>query len=181
MLFFNCLSKILQEAILLVPKIANPETHPKIAQVLLERQRPDAALILLRCAGSDDLPASVEAATGTTSLEEAVNAIRVRIEYGLMTEAFIYQRAYCDKVKDSEMKLQQVELLVSEMCAFCLERGLADRMIELPWNLVEEKYLHKCLLDRASEKPESSCGSLLVVFYLQVCFTNLPICLVVMI
>lgn len=180
MLFLNCLSKILQEAILLLPTIANPETHPKIAQVLLERQRPDAALTLLRCTGSDDLSASVEAASGSTSLEEAVNAMRVRVEYGLMTEAFMYQRAYCGKVKDSEMKLQQVELLVSEMCALCLERGLADRMIELPWNHLEEKYLHKFLLDRASQKPESTCGSLLVVFYLQVYFTKLPICLIVM-
>ncbi|KAJ4807003.1 ubiquitin-protein ligase [Rhynchospora pubera] len=163
----NHSDQALEEAILLLPKIANPETHPKIAQVLLERQRPDAALTLLRCTGSDDLPASAETATGATSLKEAVNAVRVRIEYGLLTEAFIYQRSYCAKVKDSDVKLQQVELIVSEMCALCVERGLADRMIELPWNHQEEKYLHKCLLDKASEKPESTSGSLLVVFYLQ--------------
>jgi E3 ubiquitin-protein ligase HOS1 len=119
--------------------------------------------------------------TDPTSLEEVVTAIRVRIEHGLTTEAFIYQRAYYGKIKDSETKLQQVELLVSEMCAFCLERGLADRMIELPWNHLEETYLHKFLLDRANEKLESTCGSLLVVFYVQVYLTKLPICLVVMI
>ncbi|RWW26187.1 hypothetical protein GW17_00009452 [Ensete ventricosum] len=41
-------------------------------------------------------------------------------------------------------------------------------MIELPWNSDEEKHLHKCLFDHGSQNPSSTCGSLLVVFYLQV-------------
>lgn len=40
-------------------------------------------------------------------------------------------------------------------------------MLELPWNSDEEKYIHKCLLDYATEDPLRTTGSLLVVFYIQ--------------
>ncbi|KAJ8497986.1 hypothetical protein OPV22_008538 [Ensete ventricosum] len=43
----------LQEAINLLPEVAGPEIHPKIAQVLLERQHADVALSILRCSGRD--------------------------------------------------------------------------------------------------------------------------------
>lgn len=115
---------------------------------------------------------------------EAVTAVRVRIECGLLTEAFMSQRMYYSKAK--EMSLKHVpnlrfsnpsntefwvylsEVLVTEICHLCNRRNLIDRMIELPWNSDEEQHLHKCLFDYASQDPSSTCGSLLVVFYLQV-------------
>ncbi|OMO52554.1 hypothetical protein COLO4_37109 [Corchorus olitorius] len=162
----------------LLPEISGPATHPKIAQVLLERQNPEAAQMVLRCSGRDVVSQLV-------SLSEAVTIVRVKMECALLTEAFTYQRMLCTKVRDKKFKygpsgdafddmkgqcrswMDWVEVLVSEICCLCIRRNLVDRMIELPWNSDEEKYIHKCLLDQATAHPLTTIGSLLVVFYLQ--------------
>ncbi|XP_057799708.1 E3 ubiquitin-protein ligase HOS1-like isoform X1 [Salvia miltiorrhiza] len=163
----------LKEACRLLPEIASPHIHPKVAQTLLERQNPDAALMTLRWSGR------VGGAT-LVSIQEAVTAVRVQVECGLLTEAFMYQRMICTKVKDKKLKdaydeaneqlnnwLVWLEILVSEICCLCIKRSLVDRMIELPWNADEEKHLQKCLFDVAQNDPASTVGSLLVVFHLQ--------------
>ncbi|XP_047951074.1 E3 ubiquitin-protein ligase HOS1 isoform X2 [Salvia hispanica] len=163
----------LEEACRLLPEIAGPHIHPKVAQALLERQNPDAALMVLRWSGRDGGATLV-------SVGEAVTAVRVRVECGLLTEAFMYQRMICTKVKDKKLKdaydeaneqlnnwLMWLEILVSEICCLCIKRNLVDRMIELPWNADEERYLHKCMFDVAQNDPTSTMGSLLVVFHLQ--------------
>ncbi|KAI7737079.1 hypothetical protein M8C21_008775 [Ambrosia artemisiifolia] len=160
----------LQEACRLLPEISCPTTHPKVAQVLLERQNAYAALMVLRWSGSDS-------GTELVSLNEAVTAVRVRVECGFLVEAFMYQRSVCTKVKqkrvgqlnaDFEDGLNWVEILVTEICLLCIRRNLIDRIIGLPWNVDEEKHLHKCLLDYVLlEEPLANTGSLLVVFYLQ--------------
>ncbi|XP_052209609.1 E3 ubiquitin-protein ligase HOS1 isoform X2 [Diospyros lotus] len=168
----------LQETCRLLPEISCPTTHPKVAQVLLERQNPDAALMVLRWCGHDG-------GAHLVSLGEAVTAVRVRVECGLLTEAFMFQRRLCMKVKEKKLKhgssehsvgnlkdecrtwVDWVEALVTEICCLCIRRNLVDRMIELPWNSVEEKYVHKSLLDFAVDDPSTAIGSLLVVFYLQ--------------
>ncbi|KZV53298.1 hypothetical protein F511_07592 [Dorcoceras hygrometricum] len=162
----------LKEAISLLPEIAGPTMHPKVARTLLERENPDAALMALRWSGRDGGATLV-------SLGEALTAVRVRVECGLLTEAFMYQRMMCTKMKDKkhmhasdEAKEQLdwlfwVEVLVTEICCLCIRRNLIDRMIELPWNSDEEKHLHKCLFDFVTDDPSSAVGSLLVVFYLQ--------------
>ncbi|XP_021631902.1 E3 ubiquitin-protein ligase HOS1 isoform X2 [Manihot esculenta] len=164
----------LKEACLLLPEIANSSTHPKIAQVLLERQAPEMALMVLRWSGRDG--------SQMVSLSEAVTAVRVRVECGLLTEAFMHQRMLCTKVREkkwkdelpedapSELKCaweDWVEVLVTEICCLCVKRKLVDRMIEFPWNSDEEKHIHKCLLECAVNDPSTTIGSLLVVFYLQ--------------
>ncbi|KAK9284920.1 hypothetical protein L1049_024101 [Liquidambar formosana] len=170
--------KALQAACRLLPEISGPATHPKIAQVLLERQNPDAALMVLRWSGHDG-------GAHLASLGEAITAVRVRVECGLLTEAFMYQRMLCMKVKEKKLKHgsyrntssdmndefrnwgEWVEALVTEICCLCIRRNLVDRILELPWNSDEEKYLRKCLLDYAMDDPSTTIGSLLVVFYLQ--------------
>lgn len=120
------------------------------------------------------------------SLAEAVTGVRVRVESGLLTEAFMYQRTLCMKVKENNLKhgfsrnstndsnnelgnwVEWMDALVTEICCLCIRRNLVDRMIDLPWNSGEEKYLHKFLLDYAMENPSTTIGSLLVVFYLKV-------------
>ncbi|GFP94156.1 E3 ubiquitin-protein ligase hos1 [Phtheirospermum japonicum] len=163
----------LKEASRLLPEIAGPNFHPKVAQALLERQNPDAALMVLRWSGRDGGATLV-------SLGEAVTAVRVRVECGLLTEAFMYQRMICTKVKDKKLLgsyddvkeqccnwLLWLEVLVTEICCLCIRRNLIDRMIGLPWNSDEEKHLHKCLFDFVTDDPSSTLGSVLVVFYLQ--------------
>lgn len=166
----------LEEACCLLPEISGPATHPKIAQVLLERNNPDTALMVLRWSGCDG-------GVQMVSLSEAVTAVRVRVECGLLTEAFTYQRMLCTRVRQKKLNpvpgpsgsadnfkgefRNWVEVLVTEICCLCIRRNLVDRMIELPWNSDEEKHIHRCLLDFASEDPLTSTGSLLVVFYLQ--------------
>jgi E3 ubiquitin-protein ligase HOS1 len=171
-----------QEACSLLPKISSKEAHPKIAQVLLERQRPDMALVVLKCTGRDSFSATENIEKdGISSLSEAVTAIRVRIEHGHLTEAFMYHRSYCSRVKEQRAAdmthaddvlgsswIDLVEGMVTEFCTFCIERNLVDKMIDLPWDSEEEKYLHKSLVDYAHEMPTKSCGSLLVVYYLRV-------------
>ncbi|KAF3777809.1 E3 ubiquitin-protein ligase [Nymphaea thermarum] len=180
----------LKEACRLLPEIAGPGTHPKVAQVLLERQMPDAALMVLRCSGHDGLSPlanSVHEATSSVPLHVAVTAVRVRIECGLLTQAFMYQRRHCSRLKEEQVQHKsasvsaknlernyydwkhQMEILVTEMCFLCMRRNLVDRMIELPWNVDEEKCLRKCLLSSALEDLSSNSGSLLVVYYLQRC------------
>ncbi|XP_060207388.1 E3 ubiquitin-protein ligase HOS1 [Lycium barbarum] len=167
----------LKEACQLLPEISSPTIHPKVAQVLLERENPDAALMVLRWSGQDG--------TQLNSLREAVTAVRVRVECGLLTEAFTYQRLVCAKIKEKKLRGEQfqgasaevedqcrswdlwVETLITEICCLCIRRNLVDRMIELPWSADEEKHLHKCLLDFAAEDPSTAIGNLLVVFYLQ--------------
>lgn len=133
------------------------------------------ALMVLRWSGLDG-------GSQLLSLRQAVTAVRVRVECGLLTEAFTYQRMLCTRVKETKMKFglsrdiidsnndwrNWVETLVTEICCLCIRRNLVDRMIELPWNPEEEKCLHKCLLEYAIEDPSSTIGSLLVVYYLQV-------------
>ncbi|KAI3997573.1 hypothetical protein MKX01_029404 [Papaver californicum] len=179
----------LQEACKLLPEIAGPNTHPKIAQVMLERQNPDGALMVLRWSGRDGLNGHANSANGgaqLVSLREAVISVRVRVECGLLTEAFMYQRTHCLRVKEEKVKrgtssqaslndvkvkeetwLDQMDSLVTEICCLCIRRNLIDKMIELPWTCDEEKYIHKCLLEYATDYPESTSGSLLVVYYLQ--------------
>ncbi|GMP95741.1 hypothetical protein CsSME_00044665 [Camellia sinensis var. sinensis] len=137
----------LQEACRLLPEISGPTAHPKVAQVLLERKNPDAALMVLRWCGRDG-------GARVVSLGEAVTAVRVRVECGLLTEAFMYQRMLCMKVKEKKLK-------------YGSSQRSSDDLKEFPWNSVEEKYLHKCLLDFAVDDPSTTIGSLLVVFYLQ--------------
>ncbi|XP_071685941.1 E3 ubiquitin-protein ligase HOS1-like [Rutidosis leptorrhynchoides] len=158
----------LKEACYLLPEISGPNTHPKVAQVLLERENPYTALMVLRWSGSDN-------GTELVSLNEAVTAVRVRVECGLLIEAFMYQRAVCTKAKKKKARHEMhddddddwLEVLVTEICLLCIRRNLVDRIIGLPWDADEEKHLHKCLLDCALEEPFSNTGSLLVVFYLQ--------------
>lgn len=108
------------------------------------------------------------------SLRDAVTAVRVRVECALLTEAFMHQRLLHTRVKEKKLNhgasgwLEWVEALVTEICCLCIRRNWVDRMIELPWNSEEEKYIHKCLLDCAIEDPLKTTGSLLVVFYIQV-------------
>lgn len=147
--------------------------------MLLERNNPDTALMVLRWSGGDG-------GLQMVSLSEAVTAVRVRVECGLLTEAFTHQRMLCTRVREKKLKpgpsgnasdnfkgelrnwVEWVEILVTEICCLCIRRNLVDRMIELPWNSDEEKHIHKCLLDFSIEDPSTSSGSLLVVFYLQV-------------
>ncbi|KAL3039555.1 hypothetical protein AAZX31_01G193600 [Glycine max] len=168
----------LQEACRLLPEITGSTSHPKIAEVLLERGSPDTALMVLRWAGRDGGP-------HVTSLRDAVTAVRVRVECGLLTEAFMHQRMLCTKVKEKNFNktasgntsekqkgqcnkwVEWMEVLVTEICCLCIRRNLVDRMLELPWNSEEEKYIHKCLLDYAIEDPLRTTGNLLVVYYFQ--------------
>ncbi|CAJ1928598.1 unnamed protein product [Sphenostylis stenocarpa] len=165
----------LQEACRLLPEITGPTAHPKIAEVMLERGSPDMALMVLRWAGRDGGP-------HMTSLRDAVTAVRVRVECGLLTEAFMHQRILSTRVKEKKLnkrasgeaseKLNDqcsnwVEVLVTEICCLCIRRNLVDRMVELPWNSEEEVYIHKCLFDYAIEDPIRTAGNLLVVFYFQ--------------
>ncbi|GKV10832.1 hypothetical protein SLEP1_g22143 [Rubroshorea leprosula] len=168
----------LQEAYQILPEISGPSTHPKVAHVLLERGNPEAALMVLRWSGRDGVSQLV-------LLSEAVTCVRVKVECGLLTEAFTYQRMLCTKIRENKFAFRQsgdpsadlkvesrswsewVETLVTEICCLCIRRNLLDRMIELPWNFDEEKYIHKCLLDYATVDPSTTAGSLLVVFYLQ--------------
>ncbi|KAF3508611.1 hypothetical protein F2Q69_00001966 [Brassica cretica] len=157
----------LQEACRTLPEICGPETYPKVAQVLLERENPETALMVLRWSGRDGVSELV-------SIGEAVTAVRVRVECGLLSEAFTYQRSLCLKVKEKngagkDMSddvdiwgwREWMEILVNEFCCLCIRRNVVDRIIELPWNPDEEKYLHRCLLDSASDDPSSAVGCLL--------------------
>ncbi|KAG2553285.1 hypothetical protein PVAP13_9KG518000 [Panicum virgatum] len=169
------------EACSLLPKISSKETHPKIAKVLLERHRPDMALVVLKGTGHGSFSATEDIEKdGIPSLSEAVTAVRVRIEYSLLTEAFMYHRSYCSRVKEqraadiihSEDALRSswvyhVEVMMNEFCTICIERNFVDKMIDLPWDSEEEKHLHKLLFDSACEMPTKPCGSLLVVYYLR--------------
>ncbi|KAG2553272.1 hypothetical protein PVAP13_9KG518000 [Panicum virgatum] len=174
-------SEALEEACSLLPKISSKETHPKIAKVLLERHRPDMALVVLKGTGHGSFSATEDIEKdGIPSLSEAVTAVRVRIEYSLLTEAFMYHRSYCSRVKEqraadiihSEDALRSswvyhVEVMMNEFCTICIERNFVDKMIDLPWDSEEEKHLHKLLFDSACEMPTKPCGSLLVVYYLR--------------
>ncbi|CAN6303629.1 unnamed protein product [Urochloa humidicola] len=174
-------SEALEEACSLLPKICSKEAHPKIAQVLLERHRPDMAMVVLKCTGRDSFSATQNnEKDGISSLSEAVTALRVRIEYGHLTEAFMYHRSYCSRVKQLQAAdmthaedavrsswIYHVEVMMTEFCTICIERNLADQMIDLPWDSEEEKHLHKSLFDSAREMPTKPCGSLLVVYYLR--------------
>ena len=69
--------------------------------MLLEREAPEAALMVLRWSGRDG--------SQMVSLSEAVSAIRVRVECGLLTEAFMHQRMLCTKVKEKKRKNGQLK------------------------------------------------------------------------
>ncbi|XP_078431512.1 ubiquitin-protein ligase [Wolffia australiana] len=167
----------LQQAGELLPQITGPDTHPKVAEVLLERQRPELALMVMRCCGHDVFSADSVRKHDTSHImpfDIAVTAVRVRIECGLLTQAFVFQRTYCTMAKDrrtragsSELCVDEVKVLVTEICLLCVRRNLVDRMIELPWSSDEEPFIHKSLYEKACQEPSSIIGSLLAVYYLQ--------------
>ncbi|AQK63097.1 E3 ubiquitin-protein ligase HOS1 [Zea mays] len=146
-------SEALKEACSLLPKIFSKETHPKIAQVLLERQRPDMALLVLKCTGRDSFSATENfEKDGISSLSEAVTAVRVRIECGLLTEAFMYHRSYCSKVKEQHSAnmthtedafegswIYHVEMMMVEFCTICIERNLSKRNWKMPLKRLLQK------------------------------------------
>ncbi|KAG0627597.1 hypothetical protein M758_2G213700 [Ceratodon purpureus] len=154
----------LEEASQLLPEIANQNTHPKVVTVLLERHKAAAALAVLRASGRDGQAADL------VSLADALTAVRVWLQCGLLTEGYSYQRAYVDGIKrEGGDWLSSMEVLVSEVCRLCMSMSLLDKMLVLPWKKEEEKYVRKCLLDRAGQDPSTTAGNLLVVFYIQRC------------
>lgn len=131
--------------------------------MLLERQKAEAALAVLRATGRDGQ------AAGLVPLSDALTAVRVWFQCGFLTEGYLSQRAYVDGIKrEGRDWLSSMEVLVGEVCRLCMDKGLLDKMLELPWRKEEEKCVRKCLLERAGEDPSSTAGNLLVVFYVQV-------------
>jgi E3 ubiquitin-protein ligase HOS1 len=180
----------------LLPEIVSPSIHPKIPHVLLERGVPDIALSVLRSSGrdgsfgtSDDVDRGVE-----VSLSEAITAVRVRLECGLLTEAYLYQRAHWSRVKSEDARrrgmrirkqdlgdlddtlnwFSELEALVGEICWFSIRCNLLKDLIELPWLSDEENIVKKYLFDQAVQDPSSSAGNFLVMFYIQVCTEPAP-------
>eukprot|EP00252_Welwitschia_mirabilis_P008056 TRINITY_DN19761_c0_g3_i1.p1 TRINITY_DN19761_c0_g3~~TRINITY_DN19761_c0_g3_i1.p1 ORF type:complete len:1008 (+),score=216.56 TRINITY_DN19761_c0_g3_i1:343-3024(+) len=186
------LEEATEEACRYLPEIVGPNTHPKIARVLLERQNPDAALMVLRGSGLDcpmELSNFIPHTAGSVTISDAITGVRVRLECGLLTDAYLYQRNHCLQLKEEMLKLErsnigvddkedvvefrnwlrEMEILVSELCELCIRRNIIDRMIELPWHPDEEKVIRKCLLNKYHQDPISLCGNFLVVFYIQRC------------
>ncbi|KAL3682089.1 hypothetical protein R1sor_000111 [Riccia sorocarpa] len=180
----------LEDACRLLPEIVSPNIHPKVAQVLLERGRADIALSVLRSSGRDGrfgVVSKTESAVAVP-LSEATTAVRVRLQCGLLTEAYLYQRAHWSRVKTDELRgraskirkldqqgdetrswSEEMEVLVGEICWFSIRSRLLKDMIELPWLGDEEKIIRKYLFDQAVEDPSSTAGNFLVVFYIQRC------------
>ncbi|XVE57610.1 hypothetical protein DITRI_Ditri04bG0104100 [Diplodiscus trichospermus] len=170
----------LLESYQLLREISGPASHPQIVPVLLERHNPEAAHMVLRWSGRDY-------GSHLVSLSETVTIVRVKVELGLLTEAFTYPQMLCTKVREKKFKhgpsggkfedlkgdcrswMNWIEVLVTEFCCLCIRRNVVDRIIELPWNSDEEKHIHKCLLDCATVNPSTTMGSLLVVFYFRNC------------
>lgn len=178
----------LEEACRLLPEVVSCNIHPKVARVLLERQKPFAALDVLRCSNGDgSLRLSESVDKGELPfLEDAVTAVRVRLECGLLTDAYLYQRAYISRVQALALKhavskskwdnkddfrdwSHEMECLVQEICWLCIQKSFVAKMIELPWDKDEEKVLLDCLLEQATRNPCSSSGSLMVMFYIMRC------------
>lgn len=135
--------------------------------MLLERQKAAAALAVLRASGRD------AQAAGLVPLTDALTAVRVWLQCGLLTEGYLYQRAYVGGVKrEGGDWISSTEVLVSEICRLCMGMSLLDKMLVLPWRKEEEIYVRKCLLDRAGQDPSSTAGNLLVVFYIQVLYVS---------
>ncbi|ONM08925.1 low phytic acid3 [Zea mays] len=146
-------SEALEEACSHLPKISSKETHPKIAQVLLERQKYDMALLVLKCTGHGSFSATENfKKDDISSLSEAVTVVRVRIECRLLTEAFMYHRSYCSKVKEQHSAdmthaedalknswVYHVEMMVTEFCAICIKRNLSKRY----WKIQLKRLLQK--------------------------------------
>lgn len=131
--------------------------------MLLERRKPEVALAVLRASGLHGL------GSGIVPLSDALTTVRVWLQCGLLTEGYSYQRAYVDGVKrEGGDWLTSTEVLVSEISRLCMGMSLLDKMLGLPWRKEEEKYVRKCLLNRAEEDPSCTAGNLLVVFYVQV-------------
>lgn len=152
-----------QEACQLVPELFMHNTHPKVVTVLYERQKAEAALAVLRASGRDGQAAEL------VPLADALAAVRVWLQCGLLTEGYLYQRAYVDGVKrEGGEWLSSMEVLVGDICRVSMKTGLVDKILALPWRKEEELYVKKCLLDRAGQDPSSAAGNLLAVFYVQV-------------
>ena len=148
------------------------------------------ALVVLKGTGHGSFSATEDIEKdGIPSLSEAVTAVRVRIEYGHLTEAFMYHRSYCSRVKEQRAAdmihaedtlksswVYHIEVMTTEFCTVCIERNFVDKMIDLPWDSEEEKHLHKSLFDSACEMPTKPFGSLLVVYYLRVNILILDFC-----
>ncbi|KAH8966469.1 hypothetical protein BDL97_03G026400 [Sphagnum fallax] len=160
----DCSEDALEEACRLLPEIATHAVHPKVVEVLLERGRPEAALAVLHASGQDGQ------ASGAVPLAEALTTLRVWLHCDLLSEGYMYQRAHCDTVKHQGGDwLVEKEVLIREVCRYCADMGLLDRMLVLPWQIEEENFMRKCLLEYSAQDPSSTAGNLLVVFYVQRC------------
>ncbi|XP_024524647.1 E3 ubiquitin-protein ligase HOS1 [Selaginella moellendorffii] len=173
----NKSDEALQEACRWIPEIVSPSLHPKVSLVLLERGRPDAALPVLQSTGRFR---PREEILTPLPLSEAVTVVRVLLECSMLSEAYLYQQSHVKAIrtnikqqKDEDVVardwIQELDVLLGELCFICIRKNCMVKVLELPWKLDEEKVLRKCLLEQAMEDPSSSSGSLLAAFYLQRC------------
>ncbi|KAL2330268.1 hypothetical protein Fmac_017849 [Flemingia macrophylla] len=94
---------------------------------------PDTTLMVLRWAGCDGGP-------HMTSLRDVVTAVRVRVECGLMTEAFMHQRVLCTRVKENNFN-KRASADTSEKLKGQLSNWV--EWVEVPSNLSPPSHLSR--------------------------------------
>lgn len=175
-------SDALQRACEQLDDLSKFSSHPRLPRVLLERQQPDAALSLLSRNGRlNRLYRGVE----TLLLSEVVTVVRILLESDSLVNAFLYQRSHTSKARENSGEkgpgkfndtpeterhwTKHMEILVGEICWFCIRKSRADKIMSLPWDSEEQEIVHRCFMARATQKPGGTAGHLLVVFYIKRC------------
>ena len=126
----------------LLPLIANSETPAKVAQVLALRGRTDAALLVLRASGDNG--------ENVVAKREATTGMIVRLQCGLLLEAFLYQRRYCASIEDKNERVAVQAELITILIKLCLEqRALLEPLTQLPFLANEEEVVLQNLMEAA--------------------------------
>ncbi|KAK9824980.1 hypothetical protein WJX81_002675 [Elliptochloris bilobata] len=135
----------LDTACLLLPGAATAGTPFLFVEALAKLGRPEEALAVLR------------------ALEEAETALQIRLDCGLITEAFLEARRCCDHVP-AEQRGPHTRALVRRLAEWAQRARMVHEVIQLPLNALEEQAMCGWMEEQAAAGGRAAHA--LPVFYL---------------
>lgn len=165
-------SEALNDAFSKLEDVPNLQINPLVIQKLLEYGKFELALKYLQ---------SGKKMEAFTENDHALTAVRVFVENNKAAEALLFVRQFLEQLEVEERKANSggveeaiemsVALLVGEMCCLAIDRKANfQNLLKQALNPVEELVVERCLLNRVKEYPVSSCGAILISYFMIVSF-----------
>ncbi|KFM23105.1 E3 ubiquitin-protein ligase HOS1 [Auxenochlorella protothecoides] len=145
----------LEEAVACAGDVSGTQLPLKALRVLLERGRPEAALLLAR---QRCLPAQ------TRDLEEASAALSICLASGLLAEAVLRMKQHLREVEEAQ-RAQHADALLGQLFEWGAAAQQLHALIRLPFTVVEEEAALAWLSAQAGSHPPAA--AMWALYYLE--------------